>query len=102
MNQISTNKLKSLINENSKTLIIDVRDKVEFEFEHIPSAKNIPLSDIEDYSDEIPTDKPVYLICKSGNRSAHATSLLEDLDITNVFNVRGGMLCWDGDTNSNY
>ncbi|MBS6044004.1 MAG: rhodanese-like domain-containing protein, partial [Clostridium baratii] len=50
--------------------------------------------------DEIPTDRPVYFICKSGNRSSHAITLLNDLDINNVINVRGGMLSWDGEIKS--
>ena len=100
MKEISTTKLKSILKEDPKALIIDVRDKDEYDFRHIPSAKNIPLSDIEDYSDEIPTDRPVYFICKSGNRSSHAIILLNDLDINNVINVRGGMLSWDGEIKS--
>ncbi|MDQ0149027.1 rhodanese-like domain-containing protein [Eubacterium multiforme] len=97
MKEISTNKLQELIKKDPSTLIIDVREKDEFIHGHVPNSKNIPLSDIEDYSDDIPTDKPVYFICKSGNRSAHAVSLLDDLDIKNGVNVRGGMLSWDGD-----
>ena len=100
MKEISTTKLKSILKEDPKALIIDVRDKDEYDFRLIPSAKNIPLSDIEDYSDEIPTDRPVYFISKSGNRSSHAITLLNDLDINNVINVRCGMLSWDGEIKS--
>lgn len=101
MKQISTNKLKALLSNDPSTLLIDVREKEEFELGHIPSAKNIPLSDIEDYSDNLPTDKPIYFICKSGNRSAHAVSLLDYLDIKSGVNIRGGMLSWDGDIEKN-
>lgn len=97
MKQISTNKLKEILKKDPSTLLIDVRDKDEFSLGHIPSAKNMPLPYIEDYSDDLPTDKPIYFICKSGNRSSHAIALLEDLDIDNCVNVRGGMLSWDGD-----
>ena len=97
MKEISTNKLKEILSKDPSTLLIDVRDKDEFNLGHIPSAKNIPLPYIEDHSDDLPTDKPIYFICKSGNRSAHAINLLQDLYINNVVNVRGGMLSWDGE-----
>ena len=96
MKQISTYKFRKIFESGKDLLLIDVRDKSEFNSGHIPTAKNIPLCDIEDFSDEIPLNKDVYFICTHGNKSARAVTLLNNLDIENVINIQGGMLCWDG------
>lgn len=97
MKEISTNKLKNLINLNSNINIIDVRKKEDFKMGHIKGSKNVPLDSIEDYSDFINNDEVTYFVCTRGNSSSHAILLLNELGLTNLVNVRGGMLSWDGE-----
>ena len=52
--------------------IIDVREAMEFENGHIKGAINIPLSELREKANEIPKDKPVYLHCRTGQRSYNA------------------------------
>src|SRR5699024_9328734 len=77
--------------------IIDVREVDEFEAGHIPTAVNIPLSGIENekYGDLDENGKYV-IICRSGNRSQTASSLLIDAGF-HVVNVKEGMLTCPGD-----
>lgn len=72
--------------------IIDVREVDEYEAGHIKGAKNLPLSEIRDRLSEIPTDRPVYLHCRSAQRSYNACLALQHLGFENVFNISGGFM----------
>ncbi|MDO5715590.1 MAG: FAD-dependent oxidoreductase [Tissierellia bacterium] len=72
--------------------IIDVREPGEYEQSHIKGVENIPLSEFRERLDEIPKDEPVYLHCRSGQRSYFVTNELTKLGWTNVYNVAGSYL----------
>ena len=73
--------------------VIDVREPDEYEDEHVPGAILIPLGDLADRVDEVPRDRPVLIICKSGARSRRAAEFLieQGFDATNI---AGGTLAW--------
>lgn len=73
--------------------LIDVREPDEWQEFRAPGAVLIPLGQVADRVDEIPTDGPVYVICKSGGRSAKAVELLRARGVDAV-NVAGGSLAW--------
>ena len=75
--QIAPEDLRKLIDKNTKTLIIDVRDLDEFEKETIKGAINIPLDEIEPKLRDIPKDTTLVFTCNSGFRSAQAAKLAE-------------------------
>lgn len=79
--------------ERSDGILIDVRRRDEWDEAHIDGATLITLDELGDRIDEVPTDRPVLVICRSGGRSAAATEALigAGLDATNV---TGGMLAW--------
>ncbi len=85
------NEVKNLLANNSKLNIIDVRDKEEYEEEHIPSAINIPLAQIETIS--LGLDEVIYVTCRSGQRAASAKRKLEALGYKQVINM-GGIVQW--------
>lgn len=81
--------LKEII-KNPSTVIVDVRSPWEFEMEHIPGAKNIPLEEVMYKTTEIKElNTPVVLYCRSGNRSGMAVSILKQNGITDVYNGGG-------------
>ena len=88
--QVHASDVRDLI-ESGATLI-DVREEGEYANSHLKGVNNIPLSQIRQRLDEIPKDKPVYLHCRSGQRSYNATLALQNLGFNNVFNVSGGFL----------
>ena len=70
--------------------VVDCRTEKEFAREHLDSAVNIPVDELRERVNEIPTDKPVALHCLSGYRSYVAQRILVGLGRTNVRNVAGG------------
>lgn len=71
---------------------LDVREVKEFENGHIKNAINIPLSELRDRMAEVPTDRPVYVHCRSAQRSYNAVMALKNSGFTNVYNVSGSFL----------
>lgn len=75
--------------------LIDVRETDEFTSGHADGAVNIPLSVFIARTDEIDPDQDVYLICKSGGRSAQAGEYLEQArGYDGIHNVAGGTIAW--------
>lgn len=88
---VSVQELKTAV--DSGAYVLDVRTPQEFAEGHIVSASNLPLGELEARSGEVPDDKPVYVICRSGNRSQHASEILSKAG-KDVKNVGGGMNDW--------
>lgn len=88
--QVNVDKVRELV-ENGST-IIDVRESYEYEKGHIKGAINIPLSELRSRVKEIPRDKPVYLHCRTGQRSYNAALALQNMGFGNIFNIAGSFL----------
>jgi rhodanese-related sulfurtransferase len=80
----------------SKEYILDVRTIDEYKEGHIPGVTLIPLNQLGRRFEEIPRDRDVYVMCRSGTRSAEATVWLLKKGFDNVYNISGGMLKWKG------
>lgn len=81
--------LKEIV-KNPATVIVDVRSPWEFEMEHVPGAKNIPLEEVMYKVKEFKElQSPIVLYCRSGNRSGMAASILKQNGITDVYNGGG-------------
>lgn len=76
--------------------ILDVRTAAEFtgELGHIEGSNLIPLDELRDRVDEVPTDKPIVTICQSGKRSTMATQILKAAGRDEVANIPGGLIQW--------
>lgn len=79
-----------------KVHILDVRTRVETDEEkaRIDDALLIPIDELRGRLEEVPKDKPVMTICRSGRRSVLATGILKENGWTRVANIRGGLLQW--------
>lgn len=73
--------------------LLDVREDDEWAAGHAPGAKHIPLGELPDRVAELPDDMPVYVVCRSGGRSARAAAWLNATGWDAV-NVAGGMKSW--------
>ena len=88
---IDANKAVELM-ESENVVVIDVRDKEEYNSGHIANAINIPLDDIT----SINYDKETIIIlyCNTSIRSAEAAEELVNLGYSNIYNLDGGLLNW--------
>lgn len=77
-------------------LLVDVREKEEVEqlAYDVPNIINIPLSVFEDHYTEIPKDKEVIMVCRSGARSLRAAGFLINHGYTKVVNMEHGIIRW--------
>lgn len=77
--------------------LVDVREHSEWisELGHFHKAELISLNSIPEKLDQIPKDKTLVFICRSGGRSAKAAAFALDNGYENVYNMVGGMLLWN-------
>jgi rhodanese-related sulfurtransferase len=73
--------------------LVDVRELDEWQEFRVPGAQLLPLGEVPERIDEVPAGGTVYVICKSGGRSAKAVELLRARGVDAV-NVAGGSLAW--------
>jgi len=89
-----TPKMVEELRATGEIVIIDVREADEYAQGRIPGALWIPLGELAGRTDEVPTDMPVVMVCRSGNRSGQAVQILKHAGFTNVHNMTGGMIEW--------
>lgn len=90
LKQVRVDQVRDLVEHGA--YIVDVREEEEFAGGHIKGAHNIPLSCLRDRMGEIPRDRPVYLHCRSGQRSYYAYCALTGSGFGNVVNISGSFL----------
>lgn len=94
MKQISAKDLRSRLQDSPDLMLIDVREEDEHEQFNI-GGKHIPLGEIIQKADQVPTNGTVVIYCKRGIRSAIAIQKLEaKFGYTNLVNLQGGVLEW--------
>lgn len=74
--------------------LLDVREPNEWLAGHAPDAIHIPMRDVIDRADELPCDREIYVVCRTGTRSARVTKALCSAGSYAV-NVEGGMVRWE-------
>lgn len=79
-----------------KAQLIDVREPNEFKNGHILGARNIPVTQLKQRLQEVRDDKPVYLYCQSGSRSARAAAILHKKGCQDINQLQGGFKKWGG------
>jgi rhodanese-related sulfurtransferase len=75
-------------------VILDVREPEELDEVAIPDVTHIPLGQLSAESDELPRDRDLFVICRSGVRSAYATQFLMQSGFDRVRNITGGVIDW--------
>lgn len=83
--------------KRDQVVLIDVRQPDEFtgDLGHIPGAELIVLDTLEDRIHELPKDKTLVFVCRSGGRSARATEMALEHSFKSVYNLKGGMILWN-------
>lgn len=94
MTEITVTELKQKITAGLDGPLIDVRLPAEHAQASIPGSQLIPLPEIEQAASTLPKNKPIYIHCKGGVRSARACTYLSNQGFTNLINIKGGMDAW--------
>ncbi|MEE4271213.1 MAG: SulP family inorganic anion transporter [Thermoanaerobaculales bacterium] len=75
-------------------LLVDVREEGEYARGHLAGAELLPLRHIIEDAEQLPRDRHLMLICRSGRRSTRAMHWLIGLGFEDVVNLKGGLLSW--------
>ena len=79
---------------NKKVQLIDVRTPREFQYSHIKGAKNIDFNagSFKTEFNKLDKNKPVYIYCRTGSRSRHASNKLYDMGFKEIYDLKGGIV----------
>jgi hydroxyacylglutathione hydrolase len=80
---------------NRRSLVLDVRQRDEYETGHVPGAVHLHAGDLPERLSSLPRDAEILAICASGYRSSVAASLLRQAGFERVSWVSGGVPAWD-------
>ncbi|MDP5137868.1 rhodanese-like domain-containing protein [Rheinheimera baltica] len=108
--EVGINELATALKQDAETVLIDVREPAEYSQQHITGSVNYPRGVLEMNIHNHPkvaatgcepkmalqqlADNTIYVICRSGARSALAAESLQRMGFTKVFSVDGGMQAW--------
>ena len=93
---ISVRELKEKIDKKEDFILLDVREPNEYRFSKIKEkeAVLVPMMMLPKAVKELPKDKDIYIICRSGSRSLQAAIWMKERGFKKVKNVEGGILAW--------
>jgi hydroxyacylglutathione hydrolase len=88
---------REVAKKKDQVVLIDVRQPEEYQGDlgHIPGSKLIALDTLPDHLNDIPKDRTVVFVCRSGSRSARAAAFAMENGFSNVYNLKGGMILWN-------
>lgn len=88
---------RELSQKKDQVVLIDVRQPEEYQGDlgHIPGSTLIALDTLPENMSQIPQDRTVVFVCRSGSRSAKAAAFAIEHGFKNVYNLKGGMILWN-------
>ncbi|MCB0308595.1 MAG: hypothetical protein KDD48_04430 [Bdellovibrionales bacterium] len=94
MKQITVKDLKDKLDQKDDFLLLDVREAFERDICKLEPDTHIPMNEIQSRYGDLPTDKPIVVYCRSGQRSMNVCNYLETQGFEDVTNLQGGILAW--------
>jgi rhodanese-related sulfurtransferase len=94
VNEISVTELKRRHDAHDDFVLLDVREPDEIATAAIPWATTIPMGEIPTRLGELPSGKPIAVMCHGGGRSARVTAFLNQNGFPDAANVAGGIDAW--------
>jgi rhodanese-related sulfurtransferase len=92
--EIDADDLLARIEAGEDIALIDIRSDAEVAQGMLPDSEHLPMHLIPLRMHDLPKDRDVVLYCRSGARSYHACNFLGQQGVTNVVNLRGGIIAW--------
>lgn len=100
MKDLSQQEWATAIKEDASTIILDVRTDAEVAEGIIPNAHHIDIMNAGLFIEkvkELDKSKNYYVYCRSGGRSGQACMIMDSLGFKNTYNLRGGIMEWQGE-----
>jgi len=94
MRNLNSEQLQLHLQTEPELLLLDVREKWEFDICHIQTSENMPMGSIPDRLEELDAEKETIVICHHGARSLQVAHFLENNGFINVVNLDGGVDAW--------
>ncbi len=87
----------TLMINREDAIIVNVREPHEYAAGHVPNARHIPMGQVDKRLGELDKfkDKPVIVVCQSGNRSSSTCNALTKRGFEKVYNLSGGISAWE-------
>ncbi|NNM21959.1 MAG: rhodanese-like domain-containing protein [Flavobacteriaceae bacterium] len=101
MQDLTQDQWRSQLEEDVNAAILDVRTDYEVAEGMIPNALHIDIQNAAGFmqrAQDLDKRKNYYIYCRSGGRSAQACMILNSLGFSNTFNLKGGIMEWNGET----
>jgi len=93
--EMSAGQLHEQLQSDNNFMLLDVRSSGEFEYDgRLDAASLIPLQELGQRIGELPKDKTIICVCRSGARSYNACQILQSAGFENTINLSGGMNEW--------
>jgi rhodanese-related sulfurtransferase len=92
--EIDADDLLARIEAGEDIALVDIRSDAEVAQGMLPDSEHLPMHLIPLRMHDLPKDRDVVLYCRSGARSYHACNFLGQQGVTNVVNLRGGIIAW--------
>ncbi len=94
---ITVEEAHQILNTDDDIQLIDVRTPEEYQEKHIHYSRNICITDkdFKERAAKLDKNRPIYVYCRSGNRSAEAAQVLKEMGFKEVYNMEGGITTWE-------
>ncbi|MEE2827713.1 MAG: redoxin domain-containing protein [Myxococcota bacterium] len=96
--EVSGYGIRKLVENDSSTRVLDIRDEADWETGHIPGAINIPIDWLVQRMEDLPSrDVPLVIACDQGLRAAGAARILKDSGWRKLYTLIDGMEAYKGE-----
>ena len=91
---VTVEELKARMDRKEPFFLLDVREQYEHQICRIPGAELIPMGEVTGRTAQLPHDRDIIVMCRSGHRSARVAQFLRSQGFDRVHNLQGGILAW--------
>ncbi len=86
-----------MADKHPEAVVVDVRTPEEYAGGTVLGAQNMDYlgESFWDQFEQLPADRPLLVLCRTGRRSARVCTLLKNAGFTNVYNLEGGLTAWE-------
>jgi len=97
LKNLSPEEFAAMAEKHPNATVVDVRTPEEFAGGTVLGAQNMDYlgEAFWDQFEQLPEDRPILVLCRTGRRSARVCTLLKNAGLTNVYNLEGGLTAWE-------